>query len=183
MTERERLLEKLMKVKALAERGEGGERESAERTLKALMERYGVTEEALEDTQISTYWIRYKTEWERRLLYQLAYMHLGTGHAFGCVGTYTGRSRKKVGIECTPAQHIEIEADFTFYSAAMEEEMGLFYEAFLHKNHLFPPPELAREMTEEEEKAGMDLVRAAKLQAVMEGLDHHTRHKAIESHQ
>ena len=47
MTERERLLEKLGKVKALADRGEGGEKESAERTLAALMKRYGVTEEEL----------------------------------------------------------------------------------------------------------------------------------------
>lgn len=36
MTERERLLEKLGKVKALADRGEGGEKESAERTLAPL---------------------------------------------------------------------------------------------------------------------------------------------------
>ena len=43
MTERERLLEKLGKVKALADRGEGGEKESAERTLAALMKRYGIT--------------------------------------------------------------------------------------------------------------------------------------------
>lgn len=51
MTERERLLEKLGKVKALADRGEGGEKESAERTLAALMKRYGITEEDLEDTK------------------------------------------------------------------------------------------------------------------------------------
>lgn len=49
MTERERLLEKLGKVKAMADRGEGGEKESAERTLAALMKRYGITEEDLED--------------------------------------------------------------------------------------------------------------------------------------
>ena len=55
MTERERLLEKLMKVKALADRGEGGERESAERTLAAMMERYGITEADLEDNQVSTH--------------------------------------------------------------------------------------------------------------------------------
>lgn len=174
MTERERLLDKLEKVRALAERGVGGEKESAERTLAALMERYGITEEDLEDSKTSTHWIRYKTKWEEKLLYQLAYMYLGIGHAFGCVGTYTGRTRKKVGIECTQAQFIEIEADFAFYSAAMEEEMGLFYQAFLQKNNLFPPPELAREMTEEEEKAGMDLERIAKLQAMMGGLDRHT---------
>lgn len=36
-------------------------------------------------------------------------------------------------------------------------------------------------MTEEEEKAGMDLERIAKLQAMMGGLDRHTRHKALEA--
>ena len=137
MTERERLLEKLGKVKALADRGEGGEKESAERTLAALMKRYGVTEEELEDTRATIHWIRYKTDWERRLLGQLAYMHLGTGHSFGCVGRYTKRPRKELGIECTPAQYIEIEADFAFYSEAMKEEMELFYSAFLQKNELF----------------------------------------------
>ena len=123
------------------------EKESAERTLAALMKRYGVTEEELEDTRATIHWIRYKTDWERRLLGQLAYMHLGTGHSFGCVGRYTKRPRKEVGIECTPAQYIEIEADFAFYSEAMKEEMELFYSAFLQKNRLFPPPELAAEPT------------------------------------
>ena len=37
MPERERLLEQLGKVKALADRGEGGEKEGAERPLAALM--------------------------------------------------------------------------------------------------------------------------------------------------
>ena len=183
MTERERLLEKLMKVKALAERGEGGERESAERTLTAMMERYGISDADLEDNQVSTHWIRYKTVWEKKLLHQLAYMYLGDGHSFGCVGRYTKRPRKEVGIECTPAQYIEIEADFTFYSAAMEEEMGIFYSAFLQKNRLFPPPELARENTEEEDAESLDLERLAKISAMMDGIEHHTRHKAIEDHQ
>lgn len=183
MSERERLLEKLMKVKALAERGEGGEKESAERTLTSMMQRYGITEDDLEGNQVSTHWICYKTVWEKKLLHQLAYMYLGSGHSFGCVGTYTGRSRKKVGIDCTPAQYIEIEADFAFYSEAMEEEMGIFYSAFLQKNHLFPPPELARENTEEEDAESMDFERIVKIQAMMDGLERHTRHKAIEGHQ
>ena len=163
MTERERLLEKLGKVKALADRGEGGEKESAERTLAALMKRYGITEEDLEDTKATIHWIRYKTDWERRLLGQLAYMHLGTGHSFGCVGRYTKRPRKEVGIECTPAQYIEIEADFAFYSEAMKEEMELFYSAFLQKNNLFPPPDLAAEPTEAEKEEWEEMERLWKI--------------------
>ena len=181
MTERERLLEKLGKVKALADRGEGGEKESAERTLAALMKRYGVTEEELEDTRTTIHWIRYKTDWERRLLGQLAYMHLGTGHSFGCVGRYTKRPRKEVGIECTPAQYIEIEADFAFYSEAMKEEMELFYSAFLQKNMLFPPPELAAEPTEAEKEEWEDMERMWKIHSMMNGMDRHTRHKALEA--
>lgn len=61
MTERDRLLEKLEKVKALADRGVGGEKESAERTLSALMARYNITEADLEDSKTTTHWIRYKT--------------------------------------------------------------------------------------------------------------------------
>lgn len=106
-------------------------------------------------------------------------MYLGAGHSFGCVGTYTGRSRKKVGIDCTPAQYIEIEADFAFYSAAMEEEMALFYRAFLNKNKLYPPPELAGDLDDTDIE--VDLEREMKIAAMMGGLDHHTRHKALEA--
>lgn len=178
MTEREKLLEKLEKIKALADRGERGEKETAERLLARLMKQYGISVEELEDAKISTHWIRYKTEWESKLISQLAYMRLGHGHTFGCVGAYTERPRKKVGIDCTPAQYIEIEADFTFYSAALEEEMKLFYRAFLNKNNLFPPPELAGDPVNDED---VDQVEAMKVSAIMMGLDHHTRRKGLEA--
>ncbi|MBQ3317950.1 MAG: hypothetical protein IJG69_08445 [Spirochaetales bacterium] len=45
MTAKEELL---MKLKALAERGESGERENAERMLASLMDKYGITEEQLD---------------------------------------------------------------------------------------------------------------------------------------
>lgn len=86
-----------------------------------------------------------------------------------------------MGIECTPAQYIEIEADFAFYSEAMKEEMELFYSAFLQKNNLFPPPELAAEPSEAEKEEWKDLERAEKIRAMMDGLDKHTRHKALEA--
>lgn len=86
-----------------------------------------------------------------------------------------------MGIECTPAQYIEIEADFAFYSEAMKEEMELFYSAFLQKNELFPPPELAAEPTEAEKEEWKDVERAWKIHSMMGGLDRHTRHKALEA--
>ena len=176
MGERERLLERLKGVKALADRGADGERDNAAALLAALMEKHGITEADLEGGEISTHWIRYKTIYERKLLFQLSYMHLGSGHAFGCVGRYTGRQRKEVGVKCTPAQYIEIEADYQFYRKALEEELSVFYSAFIQKNELFPPPDLAGEL---EDLGQVDLDVIMKMEAMMEGIEHRTRHKAI----
>ena len=44
MTEREELLKRLERVKALAERGVGGEKENAEALLKRLMEKYDISD-------------------------------------------------------------------------------------------------------------------------------------------
>lgn len=175
-SERDRLLERLKGVKALADRGSDGERDNAAALLATLMKKHGITEADIEGAEIRTYWIRYKTIYERKLLFQLAYMHLGSGHAFGCVGTYSKRRHKEVGIECTPAQYIEIEADYQFYREALEEEMGIFYSAFIQKNNLFPPPELSRKQGDSE---AIDPDVLMKMEAMMEGIDHRTRHKAI----
>lgn len=143
MTEREELLRRLERVKALAERGVGGEKENAEALLNRLMAKYGISEEDIEDTAERDYFIRYHNFWERKLIVQIAYKHLGSGHCCGTVGTQSGRPHKKICVTCTPAQYIEIEADFEFYKAAWEEELAIFYSAFISKNDIFPPPELA----------------------------------------
>lgn len=176
MTERERLLEKLAAVKALADNGVDGERAAAENRLRYMMQKYGISEEDLENAGVRLYWIRYKTEYERKLLIQLAYKYTGLGHSHGCVGKYTGKRRKKVGIDCTPAQYIEIEADFEFYRVALAEEMNLFYDAFVNKNKLFPPPELAGDIDDSEE---VDLIRLRKIQAIMDGIEYRNRNKAL----
>ena len=97
--------------------------------------------------------------------------------ASGCVGAYTGRKRKKVGIECTAAERIEIEFCFDFYKFAFEKELERFYIAFLQKNRIFPdnPIDDAREIGE------MSLEEAQRISMMMAGMDEHTRRKMLES--
>lgn len=171
MTEREELLRRLERVKALAERGVGGEKENAEALLNRLMAKYSISEEDIEDTAERDYFIRYHNFWERKLIVQIAYKHLGSGHCCGTVGTQSGRPHKKICVTCTPAQYIEIEADFEFYKAAWEEELAIFYSAFISKNDIFPPPELASPSDDDE----IDLVRLEKVRAMMSGIDRRTR--------
>ena len=169
MTEREELLRRLERVKAIAERGVGGEKENAEALLNRLMAKYGISEEDIEDTAERDYFIRYHNFWERKLIVQIAYKHPGSGHCCGTVGT---RLYDLGGILSGP---YEIEADFEFYKAAWEEELAIFYSAFISKNDIFPPPELASPSDDDE----IDLVRLEKVRAMMSGIDRRTRSKAL----
>ena len=52
----------------------------------------------------------------------------------------------------------------------------MFYSAFIQKNDLFPPPNLSRDGADAEP---VDLNVVMKMAAMMEGIEHRTRHKAI----
>lgn len=137
--------ELLKKIKMPLPSGELTERlrERTKSILARLMEQYGISETELEEERRETAWFPYSQETERRLLNQIIYMVTGAG-GFGCVGTYSGRKRKKMGTECTAAERLEIEANYAFFRAAMEEELEIFYSAFACKNNLFPSEDKAK---------------------------------------
>ena len=97
MTERERLLEKIRKVQALANRGADGEKQSAAALLDKLMKQYGIDEAEIAEERLEKCFFRYKTPYERKLLVQVIYTVTGK-IPFKCVGSYSGRARKQVGI-------------------------------------------------------------------------------------
>lgn len=170
--------ELLKKIKALADRGVDGKRENAQAILYRLMEQYGISEAEIEEDRRETAWFSYSQETERRLLNQIIYMVTGKS-AFGCVGAYTNRKRKKMGADCTAAERMEIEANYEFFKAAMEKELEIFYAAFANKNRLFPSPDKLEDVEDGEEETPEKLARAMKIGAMMDGMERHTLRKAI----
>lgn len=102
MNRKEELLEKIKKIKALADRGVGGEKTTAQATLERLMQEHGITEADLEVERVETVFFPYHDELERRILIQIIFSVTGKP-AFGCVGAASGRKRKKYGTDCTAA--------------------------------------------------------------------------------
>lgn len=176
MNDRDRILERIKAVQALAERGDRGEKDNAAAMLERLMKQYGITETELAEDRRELAWFRFKTPLERRLLNQIIYAVTGR-IASGCVGAYTNRTRKKLGIECTAAERLEIELSFEFYNTALEKELDRFYLAFLNKNHIFPETQID-EIPDTDE---IDLEEAQRLSMMMAGMEEHTRRKALES--
>lgn len=175
--ERERLLQKIKHVQELAEKGVDGERESAVATLEKLMKKYGITEREISQEYRELVWFKYKTAIEERLLAQVIYKVTGKNPS-GCVGAGSGRKHKKLGMECNPAERLEIEFLFGFYKPALEEELKRFLTAFMCLNDIFPEDE----SPQAPQPRTMSKAEAMKISAMMMGMDYHdpNYHKALE---
>ena len=157
--QREKVLEKLGKIKALAERGVGGEKETARRMYEDLCRKYGITADEAEAAlmKLEERWFSYNTQLEEQLLLQIFYKVTGDPVHYAYKGPYS--RRKKRGVKCTALEAAEIELLFSFYREEMKRELEVFMIAFKQKNNLYPE-ETARaykeydgpekELTEEE---------------------------------
>lgn len=167
----EAMLEKIKRIKALAEAGTGGEKETAQATLKRLMKKYDISENDILENKAELEWFRYKDRAEHRLLAQIIYMVTGDKEMW----KQTDKRCKLIGCYCTKAEQIEIQANFDFYNCAMKKEMKLFFDAFMQKNELFPQNPKYKADSKE-----LDLEWALKMESMMAGMDRHTRLKEIE---
>jgi len=174
--ERERLLQKIKRVQALARRGVDGERDSAAALLEKLMKQYGIAEADIAEERREMAWFRFKTTLEERLLDQIIYSVVGDRPVYDRKNRNTNRKYKLQGVECTAAERLEIELSFEFFNRAMQAELERFFSAFVNKNGIFPSPEKATQSAKLPSPEEL-----AKLQAMMNGMDEHTRRAMLES--
>lgn len=156
--DKEKIAEKLKKIKALAERGVGGERETALRMYEELKARYEIEDEEIMLDTVTLHWFGYRTELEEDLLTQIFYMVTGSPAYHHYTGKY-GR-RKKRGCDCTEIEAAEITLLFNFYREELKRELEAFLIAFKNGNNLYPDKTARcykennrkRELTDEERR-------------------------------
>lgn len=157
--DREQAAEKLKKIKALAERGVGGEKETAIRMYRELMAKYQIEEAEVLEDYVSLHWFGYKTELEEDLLTQIFYKVTGSCSYHHYTGPY--KRRKKRGCDCTELEAVEIKLLFEFYKEELKRELEAFMMAFKYGNRLYPDKtarcykeddETERERTDEERR-------------------------------
>lgn len=127
------ILETLRKIRALAERGTEGEKETALRMLDALIIKHGLSIEDIVEEQPCVF--RYRNTHEEYLLGQV-------------IGKVTNNPKikafidKKRRIICmlTPIQRDEVERMFRFYRKALKSELKTFIQAFCVKHELGADP-------------------------------------------
>ena len=131
--------ELLEKLKALSERGVGGERENAQALLTRLMNEHGLTEEDLDEDIVKEFDIvPPKIINGVRLLSQVVYSVVYDVKENN-KGLYSWKGKKKAYfVRCTSEEFLEIQAKLGFYLYHYENELEIFYSAFIQRNELFP---------------------------------------------
>ncbi|WP_336332342.1 DUF2786 domain-containing protein [Pseudomonas putida] len=130
----QKVQDKLRKLQALAERGVGGERETAARMLGKLLARYGMTVDDLADERREIRWFAAPSKFERRLACQILAKVCNTDDP----PAYSSKDRpKQIGVEVTPAEAIEFELHYDALRKALEEHFQDAFSAFVQANRLF----------------------------------------------
>lgn len=133
----EKTIQRIKKLQALAERGVGGEKTTAQKKLAKLLKDNGIN--SLDELQKEEYEytiFSYNGKHEIKLLRQCMYKVMGAKSDRTAYKPY-GR-RQKIGIYCTKAQKIEIELEFEFYRNVFYEELSTFMDAFIQAQQIFP---------------------------------------------
>lgn len=130
----EKIQAKLRKLQALAERGVGGEKETAQRMLEKLIARHGLSLDDLADERREIRWFPAPTKFDVRLANQIMAKVCNTDDP----KVYGSKSRQKqVGVEVTPSEAIEFELHYDTLRKALAEHFKDAFSAFVQANRLF----------------------------------------------
>jgi predicted RNase H-like nuclease len=143
-----KILDLAKKLNELAKRGEGGEKENAERMLRRLMKEHNLNEKDLEDEQVFNYCQRIKLD-----SYSLFFQISGTVNK-------TIKPRRQSNkhntcyFKCTKVEYLELLARFEFYERLFKEETEVLFLAFLSKHDLYVKvtKEEMNDLTDEEKE-------------------------------
>lgn len=162
----EAAIERLKKIKELADRGIDGEAAAAHSKLQQGLKRLGLTLADLKNIERTEQQIGYDNGLEQQVIWQIiASMGLESYSR-----TRNGRRLKKVITFCTPTELAELTLRLKFHLIAFRKECADLLVAYVHKHQLFPAANVADTNSQSE----MDMERALKLHNMMQGLGNET---------
>ena len=166
--------ELLKKLKALAERGVGGEKINAEMLLSKLMQKHNISENDIADDIQYRVPLIFKSEIEKRLGLQILCKVCNTSTIVTETRKY---SKGKFFVLLTASERLQYEFEFDFYSRAFRDDLDALFLAFVHKNNIFSQVEIARAGSEEAPRNVDDSTRKAF--QMMGALDRHELRKQL----
>lgn len=171
------------KLKALSDRGIGGEKENAAAMLMALCKRHNIDPSLLEENVKRDHQIYLPdTDFDKRFFVQIASSVLGGSFQFFSYKYKMKRcaGKKRFGITCTDSEFIEIMGKYKFFYDHYQNEVDVFYKAFIQTNKLFQKRDGAESDGEERELTPEEKAEIWKISNMMNGMERKVFLKQIE---
>ena len=174
----DKVLKTLMALKALAERGEGGEKEKAHALFNKLLGKHGLTLEDLEIKDLKWQWFKVK-------IYQRTFFNYIVDNVIGENWEQRQHETKKSEycVFCTNLDAIEIEGKFEFYWRVFQNDIPDFMKAFFRENKLFPKDaDYSRDMSDLSEREREEMKKLFRLQELATRAEYRKQLKGAEKH-
>lgn len=147
-----KIIELAKKLKALADRGVGGEKDNAEKILSNFLKKHNLAFDEIEEEKIDHYFFSIDPNYQK-LLNQIVKNVDYSLSLYGELDKETIKKHKMPGnyfTECTASQFVLISSMFDFYKKVYDDEVRVFFTAFCTANDLLstPPPEQQRSLSE-----------------------------------
>ncbi len=108
--------------------------------LQELMEKYEIDENDLSDDKKEKYQFKYKNEFEKKLIKQIAYRTFKKEWSERMYTYSRGRGKRSIMlIECTKAEEIQLRIEYEFYKDLWKEEAEFLFNVFIQKHRIFDP--------------------------------------------
>jgi hypothetical protein len=175
MDEGSKIFQLAKKLKALSDRGVGGEKENATQMLFALCRKHNIDISLLEGEQTKDheFWL-HDDPFERKFFTQVASSVIGDCNLI--LYKYKMGQRKpgmrRHGLCCTSSEFLEIMAKFDFFFKHYQKEVLLYYKAFVQKNKLYMKVDHTEENdTSDRELSATERAELWKIANMMEGIE------------
>lgn len=177
--EYDRIIDKLIKLKELVDRGLDGEASNAKRVLENLCKVHNITIDDLfkEEKKLYVFKVKYNNKFDKQLLFQ-CYAKVTNKKN---ISWYGSKSRPNIiEFELTHIEYIDLKGMFEFYrkewSKIMKSSLNDLFDAFISKN------EISHNQKDNEYKTLTleDWERISRIQNLMSTMEVSSYHKQLE---
>lgn len=177
--EYDRIIDKLIKLKELVDRGLDGEASNAKRVLENLCKTHNITIDDLfkEEKKRYVFKVKYNNKFDKQLLFQ-CYAKVTNNKE---ISYFTSESRPNIiKFDLTHIEYIDLKGMFEFYrkewSKIMKSSLNDLFDAFISKN------EISHNQKDDEHKTLTleDWERISRIQNLMSTMEVSSYHKQLE---
>lgn len=132
----EKIIDKLSKIKRLADEGHKGEAVAARNRLYALLDKYSISMDDLKSLELELRHVRYGDDLDRKLIIQILASLNIQGYQVLSAGK-SNRRLKQLAFDASNLDYVEFQNKLSFYRGALKRDMDVFYKAFVHSHRLY----------------------------------------------